>query len=524
MITLRPYQVEAVDAIERDFAAGLRRCGISAATGTGKTVILAHLTRLRVALGQRVLILVHRDELVRQTVEKLLAADRTLNIGVVKARENRASAAIVVASVQTVSRPKRLAMIGRFGLVICDEAHRSMSDQWQRVLGAFPEADIAGFSATWSRADNRQLGSFWQKISFTLDTAWAIEHKFLVRPIGKYIRTDIRLDGVKKTAGDYNDRAMATKLSRESIRDAIVTGYRTFAADRSGVAFCPTVDTAEFFREAFETAGITTGGLYGTTSTEDSHRLHKQHRAGDVQLLFSCTRLSEGWDAPWCSAAIIARPTTHQGLFVQMIGRVLRPHPGKTDAVILDPTGVLFKHDLAGVIDLSTSEQIEREPREFDEDDEREPGEREEFDGIAASVSGFEDVELLARSDVTWLRTERGYRFVYAKGQICFLHSSDGETWHVGLVRADRVDQGRWIGYYLTPESAERVASDWAAHTDRQHTARTGRWRTLTTTSAQLVTAHREGLTHTPTKQGALYDAMATLVASRTLDPVRSWQ
>src|SRR3954469_13794667 len=163
VINLREYQEEALAALERDWATGLRRCGVNAATGTGKTVIMSHLAHRYVRRGVRVLILVHRDELVRQTVDKLVRVDNSVSIGIVKAGENSAGAAIVVASVQTAARPRRLAQLGQFGLIICDEAHRSVSDQWLTVLdglGALEhgtEVRCAGFSATWVRADSRGL-------------------------------------------------------------------------------------------------------------------------------------------------------------------------------------------------------------------------------------------------------------------------------------------------------------------------------------------------------------------------------
>jgi superfamily II DNA or RNA helicase len=543
MITLRPYQRAALDALYRDWAEGHQRLGISSATGTGKTIMmsqLAHEHARGAAPNRRVLILVHRDELVRQTVSKLLAVDATVPIGVVKARENRASAAIVVASVQTIARPRRLAQIGTFGLVICDEAHRSMSDQWQVPLAALGTLDrdsgvrVAGFSATWSRADNRPLGRYWEKISFSLSTGWAIEQGFLVRPVGKYIRTAaeaVDLDSVKRTAGDYNDRDLSKRLSRESVRDAIVAGYLQHAADRIGVCFAPTVDTAEYFRPAFEAHGITTAGYYATTNREEAIRLNKAHAAGEVQVLFSCTRLSEGWDQPPVSAGILARPTTHQGLFIQQVGRLLRPCPeiGKTDAVVLDPTGVLFKHDLEGIVDLSTSERPRRvrDDDDLDEDDIEGSG-TETDEGVLARVVGFEDVDLI-RSDIMWYRTERGLPFVYARGQIGFIspmpfdHHAGARAYSFGVCHAGNFMQGRWL--MVGDEHATRTAAEaWARNTDALHTSRTGRWRSLRATTVHLRQTLALGLSaRTTDRQGDLYDKMAVRVGSDTLDAVQSW-
>jgi len=529
VIELREYQEDALAALERDWESGLHRLGVSAATGTGKTVIMSHLAHRYVRRGMRVLILVHRDELVRQTVDKLVRIDNSVSIGIVKAGENSASAAIVVASVQTACRPRRLAQLGKFGLIICDEAHRSVADQWLTVLrglGALSGDGVgprcAGFSATWVRADSRGLDTVWEKISFELPIEWAIEQGFLVRPIGKYIRTDIQLDGVRKTAGDYNAADLGEKLSRESVREAIVTGYLTHARERSGVVFAPTVDTGQYFREGFEAAGITTGGLYGTTSREDSRLLHKQHRRGDVQLLVSCTRLSEGWDAPWCSAGVIARPTVHEGLFIQMVGRILRPHEGKTDAVILDPTGVLFRHSLNGTIDMTSSERPESEADSDDRDDDEleKPVEVDPDAGLRARVAGYEDVELI-RSDRPYLLTDGGIPFSsLAEQELWFVVGPERHAhpwWSVGSWPLD----GRapsWVRVGLTQEQAMAMLPDRntiPAPVLRRRPA-TNRQRI----KAAVVSSHLyvRGMT-----AGQLFDAVQIRLASRALDSVQSW-
>jgi superfamily II DNA or RNA helicase len=525
---LREYQEEALVALERDWATGFRRCGVNAATGTGKTVIMSHLAHRYARRGLRVLILVHRDELVRQTVDKLVRIDNSVSIGIVKAGENSAGAAIVVASVQTACRPRRLAQLGRFGLIICDEAHRSVSDQWLTVLsglGALEEGTqvrCAGFSATWVRADTRGLDKVWETISFSLPIEWAIAQGFLVRPIGKYIRTDIQLDGVRKTAGEYNAADLGEKLSRESVRDAIVAGYLTHAHDRSGVVFAPTVDAGQYFREGFEAAGIATGGLYGVTSREDSKLLHKQHRRGDVQVLVSCVKLSEGWDAPWVSAGVIARPTVHEGLFIQMVGRLLRIHEGKQDAIILDPTGVLFRHSLNGVIDLTSSERPPKDDDPDEEGDEYEDDEPAEVDpdaGIRARVSGYEDVELI-KSDLPWLVTRGGIVFSHHRDGVAFVAGPDqhGQPWY--SVGYWPLNGGRpsWLATRLTMHEAYRLLPD-----RRSTPAPALRRRPATNKQRMRAMATLGRRPRNSQTAGELFDAVQVELASRALDAVQSW-
>lgn len=528
---LRPYQQEALNALFADWGTGLRRLGVSAATGTGKTVMMSHLAHAFAAHGQRVLILVHRDELVTQTVDKLLKVDSTVSVGVVKGSRNSAGAAIVVASVQTACRPKRLAQLGRFGLVICDEAHLSASAQWTDTLaglGAWRTGGpvCAGFSATWTRADKKALSAIWEKISFELPIEWAIDQGFLVRPYGQYIRTEVRLSQIKQTAGDYNAGDLGTKLSKDSVRDAIVAGYREHAADRSGVVFAPTVETAEYFRAGFQAAGFTSEGLYGITSRTDSALIHKRHRAGDTQVLMSCTRLSVGWDAPWVSAGVIARPTVHSGLFIQMVGRLLRLHPGKSDAVILDPTGVLFRHRLGGVIDMTGSESDpDADPDERDADDDGLIGAEPEA-GVDAQVSGYETIDLLGGGRV--LRTPGGIAFTYDPAQpeqfIRFVieparNNYDGYA--VGVIGLHDNRPGRWLAIGLTRDQAfnGRMMPDKNTIPDPMLRAKAATLRMREDARRQAGVWLPRGVT-----RGDLFDATSRVLAGRRLDSVQSWQ
>lgn len=108
-LPLRPYQEAALQAILTAQARGVRRPLVVLPVGAGKTVVFAHLLRRR--LG-RALVLAHRDELLQQAVAKLRLVDPTVQIGMVKAEENAVNAPVVVASVQTLSRPQRLGQLG----------------------------------------------------------------------------------------------------------------------------------------------------------------------------------------------------------------------------------------------------------------------------------------------------------------------------------------------------------------------------------------------------------------------------
>src|SRR5918999_5255515 len=169
MLTLRPYQTEAIEAILAAEVCGVRRPLVALPTGTGKTVIFAHL------IGQRQgrsLVLVHRDELIQQAAEKLSLIAPGLEVGIVKAAKDEVAAPCVLASVQTLSRESRLARLPLgFNTVIVDEAHHGVAETYRRVLtavGSFnPDGPLTvGVTATPMRGDQVGLDAVFQEIVY----------------------------------------------------------------------------------------------------------------------------------------------------------------------------------------------------------------------------------------------------------------------------------------------------------------------------------------------------------------------
>jgi ATP-dependent helicase IRC3 len=554
---LRPYQWDAISALERGFAKGEQRLGVSAPTGVGKTVILAELAHRW--SRQRVLILVHRDELAEQTYAKLRAVDRRLSVGIVKARRNEGGAAVVVASIQTVGRRakdgrlRRLAQLGRFGMVICDEAHRSMSAQWQDVLvelGTMADGGpkAAGFSATWVRSDKIGLGNYWQRICFRISISWAVQKGYLVRPVGKAVRVDLDFGGIKRSGSDFQEKALGVAMTDDSIADAIVRSYREFAADRLGVLFAPTVGATEFFADALNAAGFRTECVFGTTPISDRREIYKRSRAGETQILASCGVLAEGFDAPWLSAGILARPTLHPGLFIQQVGRVLRPCPevGKVDALILDIVGATELHKLNWWQDLTTSvaeDPTIPDPTLSDEDeglDDFDPME-DEFVGALGStkqrwnarILGFEDIDLFGEQRAKWHRTAQGVMFVDAGEQLVFVEpQEDNPTgdpeghWRYGVCSKKTMAGGSWVGEWITTQAnAMDQAGDYAIGLDSTAADRGASWRSKARHRAgsprQIQYAENLGVKN-PRDLNAeqLSDAITYVIASRVLSPV----
>jgi superfamily II DNA or RNA helicase len=225
-IALRPYQHEALAAI--DYAVNhpkhwMSRPLVVLPTGTGKTVIFAHLIASQPRDGDwglRALILVHRDELVRQTCEKLEMVDASLSVGVVKAERNEMEAEVIVASVQTLGRPDRLEQLAKyrpdwhgdywdepeeasFQVVIVDEAHHATAPTYRRVLDRLDWRYCIGFTATPERGDKAGLGQVWDGIVYQKSILEMITAGYLsdLRAMRITLRAD--LDQVHTRHGDF---------------------------------------------------------------------------------------------------------------------------------------------------------------------------------------------------------------------------------------------------------------------------------------------------------------------------------
>jgi superfamily II DNA or RNA helicase len=458
-LPLRQYQVDALTAVRASWDRGIQRPAVVAPTGAGKTVIFSHLIKDHLEQdGSRALVLVHRDELADQAIDKIRQVAPDLHVGKVKADANELASDVVVASVQTLARPARLGQLMEscqywpdFGLVVVDEAHHAVAPTWRRVLdelGAFSWSDAAGdevpqdgafgprvvgFSATLARGDGIGLGSVWQEVAYAISLTRLIRRGHLADVRGVRVTVaDLDLSGVRRTGGDYQAGALGTALEESSAAIVITEAYTEHAKDRPGVVFTPTVATAEAVTDRLNDNGIPAAMVTGTTPRDDRRQIYEEFRTGATQVLVNCMVLTEGFDAPWASCAVIARPTQSAPLYTQMVGRVLRPWPGKKDALVLDVVGASGLHKLATLIDLEPGavktvrpDQTLAEAVEEEEAAEALRHHRPTPQSITAA-----EVDLFEASRSVWLQTEAGVWFVpTAAGEFFLWPSSEPGLW-----------------------------------------------------------------------------------------------
>jgi superfamily II DNA or RNA helicase len=340
---LRPYQQSAVDGVRDSFRAGRRRPLLVAPTGSGKTVIFSYITASAAAKGNRTLVLVHRAELLEQCHRSLSQMDVPHGLIASGLTPDR-SHLTQIASVQTLVR--RFDRVMAPDLIVIDEAHHATAGAWASVLAQYPNARVLGVTATPQRLDGKGLGQVFDDLIRGPEVADLLDQGFLARPV-YYAPKTVDLTGVHMVAGDYNRAEVAERMDRPTITGDAVIHYRKYAEGQPCIVFCTGIKHAEHVAHAFNASGYRFKVIDGTLAKEERARRVLDLSSGALQGLVSVDIVSEGFDLPCVSTAILLRPTASLSLHLQQIGRVLRPSPGKQRAVILDHVGNCRRHGLA---------------------------------------------------------------------------------------------------------------------------------------------------------------------------------
>jgi DNA repair protein RadD len=342
---LRDYQAQLITDINAAFAAGRHRLIAVAATGAGKTVVLAKLVADAVARGEQVLILVHKRELVRQTIRKL--SDAGLDAGIIAAGfDGCPNRPVQVAMVQTLHaraiRTRRLELPPA-DLVVVDECHHATARTWRRIVEAYPETFVLGATATPCRKSGSGLGVLFDEIVETPQTAELIDAGWLVPP-KVYSVAGPDLIGVRTQGGDYVESQLAARVDTGQLVGDIVAHWHRHAHGLRTIAFAVNVAHSVHLRNEFQRSGVTAEHLDASTPGDARDAMLKRLADGTTDIICNVGVLTEGFDLPAIGAIILARPTRSFALFRQMAGRGLRPAPGKDCCIVLDHAGCLLRH------------------------------------------------------------------------------------------------------------------------------------------------------------------------------------
>ena len=352
----RPYQVAAYHRIFEEFLdRGRRSTLLVLPTGSGKTYTFGMVARRVIAEHGRVLVLAHREELITQAANALAAfgIDAAIEKAAQSARDSLwGEPDCVIASVQTMQR-KRLASWarGHFHLIVTDEAHHSPAESYQYIYDHLDAPWHLGVTATADRLDGENLGGIYDSLAYEYSLRQAIEEGWLSRLSIVRCATKVDLSKIRTTGGDLNtgDVEVAIAPYIEELANAV----RQEIGTRRTLLFTPDVGSAQAFASALTSLNIPAGVISG--DTRDRKEILDQFRRGAIRVLCNCQLLTEGFDAPFVQAIVLARPTKSRSLYAQMIGRGTRLYAGKKDCLIVDFAWLTGKHKLVDPVELVAS-------------------------------------------------------------------------------------------------------------------------------------------------------------------------
>lgn len=331
------------------------------ATGAGKTAIAAFMAHSSIEKKiAPVWFLVHRRELMQQTAQAF--ADAGIDIGTV-ARGHELQPWRKAQVVLLPSLKKRMHFLPAPRVIIPDEAHHSCASTHAEVLKAYPDAWKIGLTATPERLDRRGLKDHFDLIVEGPSMAWLIEHGYLSN-YRIFAPPSVDVSGVHTVAGDFNKAELEAVLEKSTITGDAVREYRKHADGKRAIVRSLSRADSRKVAEAFQAAGHSAVHIDGTTPDGERERAFEAFKRGDIAILCNVELFGEGVDIPGVECVIDLRPTKSLTMYLQFIGRALRPAPGKTHAIIIDHAGNVERHGLPDEDrEWSLEGRKKREPR-----------------------------------------------------------------------------------------------------------------------------------------------------------------
>lgn len=404
---LRPYQEEARLKVQEQWDGGVSKTLLVLPTGCGKTIVFSKIIEDRVKLGERVLILAHRSELLEQASDKLKKSTG-LNTALEKADSSSLGSwfRVTVGSVQTLQREKRLKQFSNdyFDTIVIDEAHHCISNGYQNVLNHFNKAKVLGVTATPDRGDMKDLGTYFESLAYEYKIVDAIKEGYLSKIQSLTIPLNLDLSGVATQNGDFKASDVSNALDPylEQIADEMIKHCR----DRKTVVFLPLVATSQKFRDILNSKGFKAAEVNG--ESKDRAQILEDFDKDKYNVLCNSMLLTEGWDCPSVDCVIVLRPTKVRALYSQMVGRGTRLHPGKENLLLLDFLWHVEKHELCRPAHLiAQSEEVAKKMTELSEKEVGFAVDLEEVE-IIATDEVIQDREASLAKQLTEQRRKKG--------------------------------------------------------------------------------------------------------------------
>ncbi|MDP6704624.1 MAG: helicase-related protein, partial [archaeon] len=224
-----------------------------------------------------------------------------------------------------------------------------------------------GFTATPRRGDRVGLDNTFQEVVFSMSIKKLVHRGFLVKPEGLHVKVGIDLKGVRTEMGDFKKASLRKVMISDKARGIVVETLKRFASDRRGIVFSVDIEHSELLKEDIQASGFSCDAVHSKVSPVDRKQRLEDFASGKLQFIVNPMLLTEGFDCPRADCMINAAPTKNRSLYIQKAGRVLRTHPEKENALLIDFGITKKKHSLATAISLMGEEIVTRTVTDYNE-------------------------------------------------------------------------------------------------------------------------------------------------------------
>jgi superfamily II DNA or RNA helicase len=342
-LTLRPYQSAAIANLRTALAGGVKRVILYSPTGSGKTEMAMAPIKGAIAKRKRVVFLCNRIGLVQQTSRRFQRAG--IAHGIVQGQNTtRIYERVLIVSIQTAARRG----LPECDLLIIDEAHGVAGSKDYRRVIASAKCPVVGLSATpfakgLGKHYDEMGGALFESMVIAATISELIEGGHLV-DVDVYAPSAPDMSGVRKTQNafgevDFSDADAGRAADKPQLVGDIVTHWMRLARGTATVCFASSIAHSKHIVERFLGAGVAAEHIDCYADEDERAAILARVESGETLVVSNVGILAEGWDFPACRTMILARPTRSLTRYIQMAGRVLRPHHTKARALILDHSG-----------------------------------------------------------------------------------------------------------------------------------------------------------------------------------------
>jgi superfamily II DNA or RNA helicase len=343
---LRDYQINGIEDILEAWGSH-QSVLFQMPTGTGKTTLFCEIARKfteELHPGKKVLIITHRKELVEQVFSRLVQAFG-MTAGIIAANYiGIANAVVQIASIQTlVRRPQYQKDV--FSLVIIDEAHHALASTYRKLWDFYPSAKFLGVTATPTRTNGDGFEDLFKTLVTTPSVKWFIQNGHLA-DVRYYASHTPDISNIRIKAGDYDETELSEVMQDKDVMADLVQSYLDHARDKKMIVFAVNRAHGTKIVEKFNSSGIPAKAIDTYTPQTEREQIVQDFRNNVFKVLCNVNIFTEGFDCPDVDAVQLARPTKSLTLYLQQVGRCMRPHEGKPYGIILDNAGLWKEHGL----------------------------------------------------------------------------------------------------------------------------------------------------------------------------------